>query len=72
MNVAVFLKVGDNIGVYTVVNDVADNHFAVVDIDAGGVVERTVFDGSDLLQDGVKPFCLTLCGDISAVEAFGN
>ena len=72
MNVAVFLKVGDNVGVNTVVNDVADNHFAVVDIDAGGVVERTAFDGSDLLQDGVKPLGLALCGDISAVEAFGN
>ena len=72
MNVAVFLEVGDDVGFNAFVDDVADNHFAVVDIDAGGVVERTAFGGADLLQDGFKPLCLALCGDIAAVETFGD
>ena len=72
MNIAVFLEIGDYVGAYTVVNDVADFHFAVVDVDAGGVVKRTAFDGADLLQDGVKPLGLALCGDIAAVEAFSD
>ena len=57
--------------VYSVIFNVSDNNFMVVDIDGGNVGKMRGVLAAHFLFNGFQFLSLALGGNISAVEAFG-